>query len=171
MRVPTWPPSPPLPAPRLDFSSLSLYGATPLRALCDAAARGALPELAQLWLRFNPLTDEAAQVLCGAPHSPLARLLSPALPWKLEDLSLFGCLLGTAAAEQVTGELERARGAAAGGVRLDKLDLGGNDELLMSKVHLTQLRLAWKQRRAGLGAQGALGLKLDPERPGDEFVF
>ena len=53
----------------LDLASQHLFGPQPLTALFDAAAAGALPRLAKLDLRFNPLTDAAAHVL--------PRLLSP----------------------------------------------------------------------------------------------
>ena len=58
----------------LDLSSQHLFGPKPLAALCDAAAAGALPLLAQLDLKFNPLTDAAAGALPG--------LLSPGTAWQ-----------------------------------------------------------------------------------------
>jgi len=187
----------------LDLSSQQLHGAAALHALRDAADRGCLPRLEMLSLAFNPLTDAcaaAARPVSGAPTpsptdpaqpggeaarpeptSELARLISPDAAWQLSELSLHGCLLGTAAAEQITAVLalgacssgsETAAGRLGGdtaGVRgthtpsrLIRLDLGGNDELISSNAHVARLRDAWKRRRADLGqGRGPAGLKMD----------
>ena len=94
----------------LDLSSQHLFGPQPLAALCDAAAAGALPSLAKLDLRFNPLTDAAA--------AALPRLLSPEAAWQLAEVSLHGCMLGGAAAHSIaaalSGEAPTAAAAAGG---------------------------------------------------------
>ena len=189
----------------LDLSSQQLHGAAALHALRNAADRGCLPRLELLNLAFNPLTDACAEVarpLPGAPTpqppdsaqlggeatrpeptSELARLISPDAAWQLAELSLHGCLLGTAAAEQITAVLALGAGSSGGGSepaaarlggdaarshgayapsRLTRLDLGGNDELIGSNAHVARLRDAWKRRRADLGqGRGPAGLKMD----------
>ena len=88
----------------LGLASQHLFGPEPLTALCDAAAAGALPRLAQLDLSHNPLTDAAA--------AALPRLLDPEAAWRLSELSLYGCMLGPKSAEQLAFGLA---GAAADG--------------------------------------------------------